>query len=147
MTPRLRNYAATSGGHSVVEARGKHLPRYEPAQATILLVEDEVLVRMTLADQLRGAGYIVLEASSADEALDLLQGHDGVRLVLSDIRMPGRLDGVELAHTIRARCPGIKIVLASGESFSVSHWGDHDGFFPKPYDARRLIEHIKMLLG
>ena len=105
-------------------------------------------MRMTLADQLRSAGYVVLEASNADEALDLLHstGH-GVRLLLSDIRMPGRMDGVELARTIRSQHPEIKIVLASGESFSARHWGENDGFFPKPYDAKRLIEHIKMLLG
>ena len=115
-------------------------------RATILLVEDEVLVRMSLAEQLRSAGYVVLEASNADEALDLLQSQR-VRVVVSDIRMPGRMDGVELARAIRAQRPEIKIVLASGESFSASHWGDTDGFFPKPYNAGRLIEHIKMLLG
>jgi CheY-like chemotaxis protein len=101
---------------------------------------------MSLAEQLRNAGYVVLEASNADDALDLLQGHR-VRVLLSDIRMPGRMDGVELARAIRAQHPEIKIVLASGESFSASHWGDTDGFFPKPYNAGRLIEHIKMLLG
>jgi two-component system, response regulator PdtaR len=144
----LRNHAATLGGHrAVVGARGERSPKYGlPVQATILLVEDEVLIRMTIADQLRNAGYIVLEASSADEALELLHGH-AVRLLLSDIRMPGRMDGLELARTVRAKHPEIKVVLASGQSFSVSHWGDHDGFFPKPYDARRLIEHIRMLLG
>ena len=140
--PRLRE------GHTVVQAKRDRLPRCGLAQASILLVEDEVLVRMTLADQLRSAGYVVLEASNADEALDLLhsKGH-GVQLLLSDIRMPGRMDGLELARTMRAQHPEIKIVLASGESFSASHWGDTDGFFPKPYNARRLIEHIKMLLG
>jgi CheY-like chemotaxis protein len=146
LTVALRNQAASSGGRAVVQAKRDCLPRCGLAQATILLIEDEVLVRMSLADQLRSAGYVVLEASNADEALDLLHGH-GVRLVLSDIRMPGRLDGVQLAHIIRAQHPEIKIVLASGESFSTSHWGDYDGFFPKPYDARRLIDHIKMLLG
>jgi CheY-like chemotaxis protein len=69
-----------------------------------------------------------------------------VRLMLSDIRMPDRLDGVELAHTVRFQYPDIKIVLTSAQSFSTSHWGAHDGFFPKPYDARRLIEHVKVLL-
>jgi CheY-like chemotaxis protein len=133
-------------GGAVVQASGYRLPRHGLFQATILVVEDEVLVRMDLAEQLRSAGYVVLEASNADEALDLLQGHR-VRVVLSDIRMPGRLDGVELAHAIRAQDPEIKIVLASAQSFSASHWSDYDGFFPKPYDARRLIEHIKMLLG
>src|SRR5262249_3795334 len=116
------------------------------AQATILLVEDEVLVRMSLADQLRRAGYTVFEASSADEALDLLHSN-GVQLVLSDIRMPGRMNGVELARAIRAQYPQIKIVLASGESFSAKHWDGNDGFFPKLYDASRLIRHIEMLLG
>jgi CheY-like chemotaxis protein len=133
-------------GRAVVQASGDRLPRHGLFQATILLVEDEVLVRMSLAEQLRNAGYVVLEASNADEALDLLQGHR-VGVVLSDIRMPGRLDGVELAHAIRMRHPEIKIVLASAQSFSASHWSNYDGFFPKPYDARRLIEHVKMLLG
>jgi two-component system, response regulator PdtaR len=146
MTVGLRYHAGTSGGRAVVQAKSDREPRCGLAQATILLVEDEVLVRMTLADQLRSAGYVVLEASNADEALDLLHGN-GVQLLLSDIRMPGRMDGVELAHAIRAQHPEIKIVLASGESFSTSNWSDTDGFFPKPYNARRLIEHIKMLLG
>jgi CheY-like chemotaxis protein len=109
-------------------------------------VEDEVLVRMSLAEQLRNAAYVVVEASNADEALDILRSQR-VRVVLSDIRLAGRLDGAELARAIRAQHPEVKIMLASGQSFSASHWGDHDGFFPKPYDARRLIEHIKNLLG
>jgi CheY-like chemotaxis protein len=132
----------------VVQANKDRLPRCGLAQVTILLVEDEVLVRMSLADQLRSAGYVVLEALNADEALDLLHSKGGgVQLLLSDIRMPGRMNGVELARTVRTQHPEIKIVLASGESFSASHWGDTDGFFPKPYNATRLIEHIKMLLG
>jgi CheY-like chemotaxis protein len=132
----------------VVQAKRDSLPGCRLAPATILLVEDEVLVRMALADQLRSAGYVVLEASNAHEALDLLHSKGyGVQLLLSDIRMPGRMDGLELARTMRAQHPEIKIVLASGESFSATHWGDTDGFFPKPYNARRLIEHIKMLLG
>jgi CheY-like chemotaxis protein len=114
---------------------------------TILLVEDDVLERMSLADQLRSAGYEVLEAWNADEALDLLNRNiHAVQVVLSDIRLPGRMDGVELAHAIREQNPEIKIVLASGQSFSTNHWFDTDGFFPKPYNAVRLIEHIKRLL-
>ena len=127
---------------------GERLPKYRLAvPATILVVEDEVFSRMTLADQLRRAGYRVLEASNADEALDLLRDRSqAVRLLLSDIRMPGKLDGVELAHAVRFQYPDIKIVLTSGQSFSTSHWGDHDGFFPKPYDVRRLLEHVQVLL-
>jgi two-component system, response regulator PdtaR len=132
----------------VVQAKRDSLPGCRLAPATILLVEDEVLVRMTLADQLRGAGYRVLEASNANEALDLLRDRSqAVRLLLSDIQMPGKRDGLELALAVRFQYPDIKIVLTSAQSFSTSHWADTDGFFPKPYDAKRLIEHIKMLLG
>jgi CheY-like chemotaxis protein len=128
----------------VVPAR-KNLPAH--GLGTILLVEDDVLERMSLADQLRIAGYVVLEACNADEALDLLNRNiHSVQLLLSDVRLPGNMDGLELARAIRAQSPEIKIVLASGQSFSTNHWFDTDGFFPKPYDARRLIEHIKMLL-
>jgi CheY-like chemotaxis protein len=143
----LKHHAGGLGGRVVVQAKSDRVPRFGLAQARILLVEDEVLVRMTLADQLRDAGYVVLEASNADEALDLLHAHHGIRVVLSDIRMPGKMDGVGLACAIRTKYPEIKIVLASSECFSTSHWGDTDGFFPKPYDAWRLIEHIKMLLS
>jgi len=147
VTPLLWNHAATSGSHTV--ARGERLPKYGLAvQTTILVVEDDVFVRMTLADQLRAAGYRVLEASNADEALDLLRDRSqAVRLLLTDIRMPGTLDGVELALAVRSEYPDIKIILTSGQSFSTSHWSDHDGFFPKQYDAGRLIEYIKKLLG
>src|SRR5262245_45670064 len=127
-------------------AKGDRLPSDGPAQATILLVEDEVLVRMSLADQLRRAGYVVFEASSAEEALDLLQGNS-VQLVLSDIRMRGSMDGAGLARAILAHYPQVKIVLASGQSFSAKNWGDSDGCFPKPYDPNRLMQHIKRLGG
>ena len=147
ITRGLRNQAATSGDHTVVEGRSERLPRHGFAVPTILVVEDEVFVRMTLADQLRGAGYRVLEACNADEALDLLRDRSqAVRLLLSDIRMPGTLDGVGLALAVRFQYPDIKIILTSGQSFSTSHWSDHDGFFPKQYDAWQLIEHINMLL-
>jgi CheY-like chemotaxis protein len=141
----VSGYTAISG-RAVLQASGDRSPGHGLSRATILLVEDEVLVRMSLAEELRSAGYVVLEASNADEALDVLRSQR-VRVVISDIRMPGRLDGVELARAIRAQHPEIKIVLASAESFSASHWADHDGFFLKPYDARRLIEHVKNLLG
>jgi Response regulator receiver domain len=80
-------------GRAVLQASGDRSPGHGLFRVTILLVEDEVLVRMSLAHQLRSAGYVVLEASNADQALDLLQGHR-VQVVLSDIQMPGRLDGV-----------------------------------------------------
>jgi len=132
----------------VIEGRSWRLHRHGlVVPATILVVEDEVFSRMTLAQQLRDASYRVLESATADEALNLLRDRSlAVRLLLSDIRMPGKLDGVGLALAVRFQYPDIKIVLTSSQSFSAGHWGAHDGFFPKPYDARRLIEHVKVLL-
>jgi two-component system, response regulator PdtaR len=128
-------------------ARGQLLqPNETEAQDAVLVVEDEVLVRMLIADELRTAGYAVIEASNAQEALDLLR-HDifGVSLILSDIRMPGDLDGLGLARIVRSEYPMIKIVLTSGH-LMVRGEVENDGFFAKPYDAVLLINHIKMLL-
>lgn len=117
--------------------------RQEDVQSTVLVVEDEVLVRMAIAQQLRDAGYPVIEAASAQEALEVLR-HRNVRLVFSDIRMPGAIDGVELARLIRAKYPAIRIVLTSGES-RAPDWAD--GFFAKPYRAAQVLDHIKKLMG
>jgi two-component system, response regulator PdtaR len=114
---------------------------------SILLVEDEVLVRMMIADKLRDAGYTVIEAFNGHDALEVVR-HSGVavRLILSDIQMPGALEGVGLARKVRSEYPVIKIVLTSGYLTALD-WTDHDGFFPKPYNPDRLIQHIKTLLG
>jgi two-component system, response regulator PdtaR len=112
---------------------------------TILVVEDEVLVRMVIADNLRNAGYKVIEASNAHEALDLLRNSVDVRLILSDVLMPGTMDGVALARTVRSEFPLIKIVLTSG-NLTRPNWAEYDAFFPKPYDAAQIIKHIKTLL-
>jgi two-component system, response regulator PdtaR len=110
---------------------------------TVLLVEDEVLVRMMLADQLREAGCRVVEASDADEALLLLR-QNLIRpgLVISDIRMPGSIDGLGLARVIRSECPELKVILISAHHTSLEG-PDYDAFFPKPYDAPAIISKVK----
>jgi CheY-like chemotaxis protein len=75
---------------------------------TILVVEDEILIRMWLADELREAGYRVIETISADEALAVLRGGTYVDLTLTDVQMPGSMDGHALAHAIRSEFPGNK---------------------------------------
>jgi two-component system, response regulator PdtaR len=82
--------------------------------STILVVEDEVLLRMVIADKLRGAGYTVLETANADEAVEVLRHSSDVRIVLSDIRMPGSIDGAKFAGFVRSEYPALKIVLTSG---------------------------------
>jgi two-component system, response regulator PdtaR len=116
-------------------------------RCAILVVEDEVLVRMTIADALRNAGYTVIEASTAQEALELLRQKDvDVRLIFSDVRMPGTMDGAALACTVQTEFPVIKIVLTSGNLTSLD-WAKYDGFFPKPYDPAQIIKHITTLLN
>jgi two-component system, response regulator PdtaR len=110
---------------------------------TVLLVEDEVLVRMMLADQLREAGCTVVEASDADEALLLLrQNLVRIDLVISDVRMPGSMDGLGLARVIRSECPELKIILMSGHHRALEG-PDYDAFFPKPYDGPAIIRKVR----
>jgi CheY-like chemotaxis protein len=85
------------------------------SRPTILVVEDEMLVRVMLADALRDAGYEAVEAVDGDEAIRLLRGSDNIKVVVSDIRMPGSLDGIALARRVRSERPDIKIVLVSGD--------------------------------
>ena len=113
---------------------------------TVLVVEDEVLVRLMIADVIRSAGYEVIEAANADEALEVLAHTHGVSLIISDIRTPGSLDGLRLAQLVRSHRPAVPIVLTSGHLRNVDSV-DHDGFFPKPYDARKIVEHIEALLA
>jgi CheY-like chemotaxis protein len=110
---------------------------------TILVVEDEVLIRMVLADQLREEGYKVVEASDADEALALLR-HDFLHIdvAITDVIMPGSMDGVGLARVLRSERPQIKIILTSAHRNSVGG-PDYDAFFPKPYDIRAILRQIK----
>jgi CheY-like chemotaxis protein len=114
--------------------------------STILVVEDEVLERMAIADRLRQASYEVVEAGNAREALEILRHNADVKLIVSDIGMPGSIDGLELARLARSEYPNIKIVLASGHLPSIDEVV-HDGYFRKPYDARQIIKLIKTLLG
>ena len=117
-----------------------------PRELTVLLVEDEVLTRLMLADELRSQGLQVLEASNADEALTVLQSSLPVHLLFTDIRMPGEMDGVALAKLAHARFPQIKSIIgSSGRPESIDDFAD--AFLAKPYDLRELIKQIRRLLS
>jgi two-component system, response regulator PdtaR len=125
-------------------AREQGLQQGQEAETsrTILVVEDEVLVRMMIADQLRTAGYQVFEAANADEALDLLAHTTAVKVIFSDVQMPGSMDGVGLACVVRSQYPGLRILLGSGQ-FHLVDAVDHDGFIPKPYNLASIISHME----
>jgi CheY-like chemotaxis protein len=82
--------------------------------ATLLVVDDDLLVREPIADYLREVGYEVLEAGDAHEAISVVDHADHVDLVFSDVRMPGELDGVGLARWVRAHRPDVAVLLTSG---------------------------------
>ena len=82
--------------------------------ARILIAEDEVLTRMVLAEELRDAGFFVVEASNADDAIAYLRTDSQIDLVFSDIHMPGSIDGLELARRLRVEHPTLPVILSSG---------------------------------
>ncbi len=116
------------------------------AAPTVLLVEDEVLIRMALAQELRNGGYTVIEAASSEEALRILRSNIPVDLVLTDIRMPGSMDGADLARTIRTGYPAIKVVISSAYTPDSDLLGTVDRFLSKPIDFDRLVDEMKSLL-
>ena len=77
--------------------------------------------------------------------MDLLHNGVDVRLIFSDVHMPGTMDGIALARFVRSEFPVIKIVLTSGNQTRLD-WVEYDGFFPKPYDADQIIKHMNTLL-
>jgi CheY-like chemotaxis protein len=115
------------------------------AQRSILVVEDEVLIRLHLAEELRDSGYNVIEAASGDEAITLLSSVDDIGLLLTDIRMPGNVDGIALANWTRSQFPSIKIVLISTEIRAGSPV-EFDACFTKPVRFVELIQCVRKLL-
>lgn len=89
------------------------LAQPQPALATVLIVEDEPVIRLYEAELAEGAGYKTLEASNADEALQALEASDQIEILLTDVRMPGSMDGLALAEAVRDRWPDKVIVIAS----------------------------------
>jgi len=138
--------SASTWGRGRHGARDDSRSRREASDCRIvLLVEDEVLVRMMIADELRDAGFTVIETANPDQALDVLTHAFDVKLVLSDVQMPGAMDGLALARLVRAAYPAIKIVLTSGRG-AAAETVQYDGFFPKPCDAAAMVGHIRTLL-
>ena len=94
------------------------------------------------------AGFDVYEAASADAAIALLELHDEIRLIFTDIDMPGSMDGLKLAHYVRRRWPPVKIIITSGQ-VSVDEESLPVGavFLPKPYDASEITHKVKEMIA
>ena len=106
------------------------------AQPLVLIVEDDFLVRMLAVDMAEHAGFSVLQAVDADQAIEVLQKRADIRLVFTGIDMPGSMDGLELAHAIRHRWPPIQVVLTSGKMRPApDELPERSRFFPNPMNS------------
>ena len=116
--------------------------------AVVLVVEDEFLIRADAVDMLRAAGFDVVEAESADEAILILECRFDITVVFTDIQMPGSMDGLKLAAAVRGRWPPIKIVATSGRSgISKDDLPSGSRFLRKPYNASQIVETLRELTG
>lgn len=111
---------------------------------TVLVVEDEPLVRMDISDQLKDLGLKVLEAAHADEAIDMLIANLDICVVFTDVDMPGSMDGLKLAAAVRKRWPPIKIIVVSGHRrVHIDDIPAESRFFSKPYAAKVIASAIR----
>jgi CheY-like chemotaxis protein len=117
------------------------------AVKTILIVEDEVLVRMHLATALEDEGYRVIQAANAAEALATLETAIPLDLMATDVNMPGSLDGLQLASHVRMRWPDKKIVLISAHIHELPPDGSIDALLGKPFPMNDMLECIGLLLA
>lgn len=115
--------------------------------SVVLVVEDEVLIREDVIDVLEQEGFGVARAANVQEALSVLDRRGDVDAVFTDIQMPGRLDGVDLAHHLAAERPGIVVLVTSGRSFAApADLPDACRFIPKPYMPREVARILKEMV-
>jgi two-component system, response regulator PdtaR len=117
------------------------------AKPVILVVEDNELLRLHAAGLLEDHGFGVVEAENADAALKLLETRDDVRLLFTDIQMPGSCDGMDLARKVHARWPRILLIITSGQiKPAEAEIPDHGHFVGKPYRGKDLLGEVNDML-
>ncbi len=116
-----------------------------PAPLIVVVAEDEALIRMLAVDELIDAGFEIIEAAHAAEALAILNSRaDGIHVLFSDIHMPGTMNGLELAHYVRTQWPWIALLLTSGRACPTMDDMPADcRFIPKPYELHQVIHHLR----
>ncbi|MGD9507041.1 MAG: response regulator [Geminicoccaceae bacterium] len=118
-----------------------------PKPRTVLVVEDEVLIRWMVCEELRLAGMRAIEAKNAHEAISILETAAEIDLVFTDVRMPGGMDGLRLSALIRERWPSLRIIIGSAEFLQPATLAVADAFVQKPYNVERLIVEVRSVLG
>ena len=116
--------------------------------AVVLIVEDDMVLRMLAVDMVTDAGYTPLEALDAAEAFVILESRTDIALMCTDIQMPGKIDGVGLAHAVHERWPTIKIIVVSGQ-LDLPHLDlpPRSRFIGKPLNAGEVIAEMREMIG
>jgi two-component sensor histidine kinase len=115
---------------------------------TVLVVEDEMMLRMRAVDIVEDAGFNSVEAVNADDALAILESRSDIELLFTDIQMPGSMDGLKLAHAVHERWPSIKIILVSGQLKLTDDDKPADSrFFGKPLEVKQMIRVMQDMIG
>jgi two-component sensor histidine kinase/CheY-like chemotaxis protein len=123
-------------------------PGAAAALPTVLIVEDEMVLRMRAVDIVEDAGFTPIEAVNADDALAILESRSDIELLFTDIQMPGSMDGLKLAHAVHERWPKIKIILVSGQLTLTDADKPADSrFFGKPLDVKTMIAEMQDMMG
>ncbi len=114
------------------------------APPLVLVVEDDSLIRLSAVDLLEYAGFEVIEATDADQAIEFLISRPDISIVFTDIDMPGSMDGLKLAAAVRSRWPPIEIIVTSGKvTPSPGSLPARSRFLAKPYSGDRLVDAIR----
>jgi CheY-like chemotaxis protein len=114
----------------------------------VLVVEDEELLRLNAIEMIEHAGFTVLAAATADQAIEILEDRDDIRVVFTDIQLPGSMDGLKLAQAVRGRWPPIKIIATSGHiDVKPQDLPDGGRFLAKPYSPTEVARTLEELTG
>ena len=113
---------------------------YDRRRFAILVVEDEPLLLLEAMDMIESAGFTVYGAENADEAILLLKEHNDIRVLFTEVDMPGTMDGLKLAHAVRERWPPVSIIISSGHGHITKESVPENGlFFAKPYPPASVV--------
>src|SRR5882757_7621599 len=119
-----------------------------PVLRAVLVVEDEMMLRMRAVDMVEDAGFTPVEAVNADDALAILESRSDIELLFTDIQIPGSMDGLKLAYAVHARWPLIKIILVSGQLKLTDNDKPADSrFFGKPLGVEQMIAVMQDMMG
>jgi CheY-like chemotaxis protein len=120
----------------------------ESPRPVVLIVEDEFLLRMNATDIVADAGFEVVEAANADQAIEILEARRDITVIFTDIQMPGSMDGLKLARAVRGRWPPIKIIATSGH-VGVGERDLPEGgrFLSKPYSPQQVTGVLRELMA